>query len=143
MATFQGLIMDALRKSGHTIALIDRELRIRWVTGLQRSVIGAPVDILWKGAGLARSEMGKVLHQLSAGNGCSTQYDNKKAQHGKSTIARIDFIPLLDPSGEVEGFAAIQQICGTAAVGMAEGVTEIYELLFDLNADGLSGLMAA
>jgi len=55
---------------------------------------------------------------------------------------RIDFIPLRDASGEVEGFAAVRQKVGAATTGLADGVAEIYELLFELNADELSGLLA-
>lgn len=141
MATFQTLIMDALKKSGHTVALVDRELRICWVTGMQRSVIGAPVNILWQGARGARSEVGKVLRALSSGCGCRSEYKCKGQRKADAGVARIDFIPLKDPAGEVEGFAAILQKMGTAAVGVADGVSEIYELLFELNSDGMSGLL--
>ena len=55
---------------------------------------------------------------------------------------RIDIIPLRDASGEVEGFAAVRQKVGAATTGLADGVAEIYELLFELNADELSGLLA-
>ena len=55
---------------------------------------------------------------------------------------RIDFIPLRDATGEVEGFAVIRQMVGAAAMGMSDGVAEIYELLFELNADEFSGLLA-
>ncbi|MEI7722060.1 MAG: hypothetical protein WCJ23_08790, partial [Verrucomicrobiota bacterium] len=65
MQTFQNMIVDALKSSGHTVALVDRELRIRWATGIQRSLVGAPVQVLWKGAVAARNEMSKVVQNLA------------------------------------------------------------------------------
>jgi hypothetical protein len=42
----------------------------------------------------------------------------------------------------VEGFAVIRQMVGAAAVGMSNGVAEVYELLFELSADEFSRLLA-
>lgn len=143
MQTIQNLIVDALKSSGHTVALVDRELRIRWVTGVQRSLVGAPVQVLWKGAQIARKEMGRVVRNLTNGNGCSAEYQQTRGNmRGRGFRLRIDFIPLRDPTGAVEGFAAVRQMASTAAVGFSDGVTEVYELLFDLNADEFSCLLA-
>ena len=144
MQTFQNLIVDALKSSGHTVALVDRELRIRWATGIQRSLIGAPVEALWKGAVAARNEMSKVVQNLASGNGCSAEYRQTQGKlRGKGFRLRIDFIPLRDPTGAVEGFAAVRQMASSAAVGFSDGVAEVYELLFELNADEFSGLLAS
>ena len=139
MESIQKMIVGALKHSGHTVALVDRELRIRWVTGLQRSVVGAPVNALWKGAHVAQGQIRNLIRDLAAGNGGSAE---GKPSGRMQNRVRIDFIPLRDASGEVEGFAVIRQMVGAAAAGISEGVTEIYELLFELNADEFSGLLA-
>jgi hypothetical protein len=139
MKIIQNLIIHALKKSGHTVVLIDRELRIRWVAGLRRNAIGAPVNALWRGARLAQGQVHGLLRELSRGNGGSAE--GKFSGRGRNRM-RIDFIPLRDASGEVEGFAAVRQKVGAATTGLADGVAEIYELLFELNADELSGLLA-
>ena len=139
MESIQKMIVGALRNSGHTVALVDRELRIRWVTGLQRSVVGAPVNALWKGAHVAQGQIRNLIRDLAEGNGGSAE--GKPSGRTQDRV-RIDFIPLRDASGEVEGFAVIRQMVGAAAAGISEGVTEIYELLFELNADEFSGLLA-
>jgi hypothetical protein len=140
MQTFQNMIVDALKSSGHTVALVDRKLRIRWATGIQRSLVGAPVQVLWKGAVTARKEMSKVVQNLACGNGCSAEYRQTQGKlRGKEFCLRIDFIPLRDPTGAVEGFAAVRQMASSAAIGVAE----VYELLFELNADEFSGLLAS
>ena len=56
---------------------------------------------------------------------------------------QIKKLPALYRDWEVEGFAVIRQMVGAAAMGMSDGVAEIYELLFELNADEFSGLLAA
>lgn len=140
MESIQKLIVGALKHSGHTVALVDRELKIRWVTGLQRSVVGAPVNALWKGAHVAQGQIRNLIRDLAHGNGGSAE--GKPAGSGRNRI-RIDFIPLRDATGEVEGFAVIRQMVGAAAAGVSDGITEIYELLFELNADEFSGLLAA
>ena len=139
MECIQKMIVGALKNSGHTVALVDRELRIRWATGLQRAVIGAPVNALWKGARVAQGQVKNLIRDLSKGNGCSAEGKPSLKSHDRM---RIDFIPLRDASGEVEGFAVIRQMVGAAAVGVSDGVAEIYELLFELNADEFSGLLA-
>jgi len=139
MESIQKLIVGALKHSGHTVALVDRELRIRWVTGLQRSVVGAPVNALWKGAHVAQSQIRCLIRDLTQGNGASAE---GRPSGKKRDRMRIDFIPLRDASGEVEGFAVIRQMVGVAAAGISDGVAEIYELLFELNADEFSGLFA-
>ncbi len=143
METFHNLIVHALKSSGHTVALVDRDLKIRWVTGIQRSLVGAPVDVLWKGARAARKEMSKVVRNLSCGNGCSAEYleTTGKTRRGGCRL-RIDFIPLRDPTGEVEGFAAIRQKAAGGGAEISDGVAEVYELLFELNSDEFSGLLA-
>lgn len=139
MECIQKMIVGALKNSGHTVALVDRELRIRWATGLHRQVIGAPVDAIWKGAHVAQGQIRNLLRDLSKGIGCSAE----GKPSGKSRDrTRLDFIPLRDATGEVEGFAVIRQMVGAAAVGVSDGVAEIYELLFELNADEFSGLLA-
>jgi len=140
MECIQQMIVGALKNSGHTVALIDRELRIRWATGLHRRVVGAPVNAIWKGAHVAQGQIRNLIRDLSNGNGCSAE---GKPSHKSRKRTRIDFIPLRDASGEVEGFAVIRQMVGAAAVGMSNSVTEIYELLFELSADEFSGLLAA
>lgn len=140
MEYIQHVIVGALKNSGHTVALIDRELRIRWATGLHRKVVGAPVNAIWRGAHVAKGQIRNLIRDLSQGNGCSAEGKPTAKNHQR---ARIDFIPLRDASGEVEGFAAIRQVVGSAAAGMSNGVAEIYELLFELSADDFSGLLAA
>ena len=139
MESIQKMIVGALKNSGHTVALVDRELRIRWATGLQRTMIGAPVNALWKGAHVAKGQIRSLLRDLAQGNGCSAEGKPFPKQSGRT---RLDFIPLRDAGGEVEGFAVIRQMVGSAAAGMSDGVAEIYELLFELNADEFSGLLA-
>jgi hypothetical protein len=139
MECIQKLIVGALKNSGHTVALVDRELRIRWATGLERSAIGAPVNALWKGARVAQSQIRGLIRELAEGNGGSAEGRPAGATRNRM---RIDFIPLRDASGEVEGFAAICQTVGAVATGVSDGVAEIYELLFELNADEFSGLLA-
>jgi hypothetical protein len=143
MVTFHNLIMEALKRSGHTVVLVDRTLRICWAAGLRRSVIGAPVQILWKGAGAAHREVKRVLESLAEGNGCSAEYRQSRGKSRGILQLRIDFIPLCDPTGEVEGFAAIRQIAHSAASELSEGVVEIYELLFELHSDEFSHLLKA
>ena len=138
MECIQKMIVGALKNSGHTVALVDRELRIRWATGLQRTVIGAPVNALWKGARVAQGQIKTLIRDLAQGNGGSAE--GQPSPKSKDRM-RIDFIPLRDASGEVEGFAVIRQMVGAAAVGVSDGVAEIYELLFELNADEFSGLL--
>jgi len=139
MECIQKMIVGALKNSGHTVALVDRELRIRWATGLHRKVIGAPVNTIWKGAHVAQGQVRSLIRDLSRGNGCSAE---GRASRPSRARMRIDFIPLRDAAGEVEGFAVIRQLVGAAATGMSDGVAEIYELLFELNADEFSGLLA-
>lgn len=141
MTTFQNLIVGALRRSGHTVVLVDRTLRICWASGFRRSVIGAPVQILWSGAGAARREVKRVLQSLAEGNGCSAEYLRNRGKAREVFRLRIDFIPLCDPSGEVEGFAAIRQIAHSAASELSDGVAEIYELLFQLHSEEFSHLL--
>ena len=133
------MIVGALKNSGHTVALIDRELRIRWATGLHRRVVGAPVNAIWKGAHVAQGQIRNLIRDLAQGNGGSAE---GKPSGRRRDRVRIDFIPLRDASGEVEGFAVIRQMVGVAAAGISDGVAEIYELLFELNADEFSGLFA-
>jgi len=143
MKNIQCLIIEALKHSGHTVALVDRELRIRWTAGVQRSLVGSPVQELWKGLNHARRGMTGVLRNLSSGNGCSAEFrfsTPTRNQRGKA--CRIDFIPLRDASGEVEGFAAVRQMAQSAATHFSGGVAEIYELLFEMNAEEFSGLLA-
>ena len=144
MKNIQSLIIEALKKSEHTVALVDRELRIRWTAGVQRSLVGCPVEELWRGVHHARREMGGVLRHLSLGNGCSAEFRLPLRKSKKRCSAcRIDFIPLRDASGEVEGFAAVRQMAKSAAAHFSEGVAEVYELLFEMNAEEFSGLLAA
>lgn len=140
MECIQKMIVGALKNSGHTVALVDRELRIRWATGLHRKVVGAPVNAIWKGARVAKGQIRNLIRDLSNGDGCSAE--GKLSAKNKFRM-RLDFIPLRDASGEVEGFAVIRQMVGTTAAGISDGVAEIYELLFELNADEFSGLLAA
>lgn len=143
MKNIQCLIIEALKNSGHTVALVDRELRIRWTAGVQRSLVGSPVQELWKGLNHARREMGGVLRNLSCGNGCSAEFRwSHRSKGSRGSACRIDFIPLRDASGEVEGFAAIRQMAKTAAVHFSGGVAEVYELLFEMNSEEFSGLLA-
>ena len=138
MECIQKMIVGALKNSGHTVALVDRELRIRWATGLSRTSIGAPVNALWKGARVAQGQIKTLIRDLAQGNGGSAE--GKPSPKSRDRM-RIDFIPLRDASGEVEGFAVIRQMVGAAAAGVSDGVAEIYELLFELNADEFSGLL--
>ncbi|NBS54388.1 hypothetical protein EBT23_02300 [bacterium] len=140
MECIQKMIVGALKNSGHTVALVDRELRIRWATGLHRKMVGAQVHAIWKGARVAQGQIRNLIRDLSNGNGCTAE---GRASRKSRERMRIDFIPLRDASGEVEGFAVIRQIVGAAATGVSDGVAEIYELLFELNADEFSGLLAA
>ena len=134
MSTIQNLLVGALKNSGHAVAILDRELRICWEGGLPRAVIGAPVNILWRGAKMAHREVGKVLECLASGTGCWAEGQFKKS----GERWRSDFIPLHDPSGALQGFAAVRQMANSAAAGFSEGVTEMYELLFELGGcDGL------
>lgn len=45
---------------------------------------------------------------------------------------RIDFIPLRDAAGDWQGFAAVRQTVSTVAENFSEGLTEMYELLFEM-----------
>ncbi len=143
MTTFQNLIVGALKRSGHTVVLVDRTLRICWAAGLRRSVIGSPIEILWRGAGAAHREVKRVLESLAEGNGCSAEYRRSRGISRGILQLRIDFIPLCDPTGEVVGFAAIRQIAHSAASELSEGVAEIYELLFELHSEEFSHLLKA
>ncbi len=134
MSTMHGLLVGALRKSGHAVAILDRELKICWEGGLPRAMIGAPVNILWHGARMARREAIKVLECLAAGNGCQTMGEAKKG----GERWRIDFIPLHDSTGEWQGFAAVRQCVSSAAEEFSDGITEMYELLFEMG--GISEL---
>lgn len=143
MKNIQCLIIEALKNSGHTVALVDRELRIRWTAGVQRSLVGSPVQELWKGLNHARREMGGVLRNLSSGNGCSAEFRLPTLKNkSRCSAYRIDFIPLRDASGEVEGFAAVRQMAKSAATHFSGGVAEVYELLFEMNSEEFSGLLA-
>lgn len=139
MDSIQQMIIGALKNSGHTVALVDRELRIRWAAGFHRKVIGCPINALWKGARLAQSQVRGLIRDLSLGHGGSAQGRVSARQKDRM---RIDVIPLRDASGEVEGFAVIRQMVGAAAIGLSDGVAEVYELLFELRADEFSGLLA-
>ena len=88
MSTIQELLVGALRKSGHAVAILDRELKICWEGGMPRAMIGAPVNILWQGAKMARREAMKVLRCLASGNACQTTGQGKKG----GERWRIDFI---------------------------------------------------
>ena len=101
MSTIQELLVGALRKSGHAVAILDRELKICWEGGMPRAIVGAPVTILWQGAKFARREAMKVLHCLASGNGCQAMGEGKKS----GQRWRIDFIPLYDSSGELHGLS--------------------------------------
>ncbi len=128
MTDIQNLLVAALKNSGHAVAILDRELKIRWEGGLPRAMIGAPVDILWHGAKMARREVCKVMDCLVAGMGCQTEGEIKK----DGVRWRIDFIPLRDPSGEFQGFAAVRQLVDSATEGFSESVAEMYEILFEI-----------
>lgn len=78
MSTIQELLVGALRKSGHAVAILDRELKICWEGGMPRAMIGAPVNILWQGAKMARREAIKILRCLESGIGCQTIGDEKR-----------------------------------------------------------------
>ena len=143
MKHIQSLIIDALKDSGHAVALVDRELRIRWTAGVQRSLVGSPVQVLWRGIHTARKEMGGVLRHLSSGNGCAAEFRSPSKKKSRCTAWRIDFIPLRDASGEVEGFAAVRQMAKSASAHFSGRVAEIYELLFEMNSEEFSGLLAS
>jgi hypothetical protein len=128
MSTIQELLVGALRKSGHAVAILDRELKICWEGGMPRAMIGAPVNILWQGAKMARREAIKVLQCLASGNGCQTMGEGKKG----GERWRIDFIPLYDSTGELHGFAAVRQCVNSVAEEFSDGLAEMYELLFEM-----------
>lgn len=128
MSTIQELLVGALRKSGHAVAILDRELRICWEGGMPRAMIGAPVNILWQGAKMARWEAIKVLKCLESGNGCQTMGEGKKG----GERWRIDFIPYYDSTGELQGFAAVRQCVSSVAEEFSDGLAEMYELLFEM-----------
>lgn len=137
MSTIQELLVRALRKSGHAVAILDRELKICWEGGMPRAMIGAPVNILWQGAKMARREAMKVLRCLASGNGCQTMGEGEKGG-GKW---RIDFIPYYDSTGELQGFAAVRQCVSSVADEFTDGLAEIYELLFEMG--GITELCVA
>ncbi|MEI7721140.1 MAG: hypothetical protein WCJ23_04100, partial [Verrucomicrobiota bacterium] len=85
-----------------------------------------------------------VVQNLASGNGCSAVYRLIQGNlRGKGFRFRIEFIPLRDPTGAVEGFAAVGRMASSAAVGFSDGGAEVDELLFELNADEFSGLLAS
>jgi hypothetical protein len=137
MSTIQELLVGALRKSGHAVAILDRELKICWEGGMPRAMIGAPVNILWQGVKMARREAMKVLRCLASGNGCQTMGEGKKG----GERWRIDFIPLYDSTGELQGFAAVRQCVSSVAGEFSDGLAEMYELLFEMG--GITGLRVA
>ena len=137
MSTIQELLVGALRKSGHAVAILDRELKICWEGGMPRAMIGAPVNILWQGAKMARREAMKVLRCLASGNACQTTGQGKKG----GERWRIDFIPLYDSTGELQGFAAVRQCVSSVAEEFSDGLAEMYELLFEMG--GITGLRVA
>ena len=137
MSTIQELLVGALRKSGHAVAILDRELKICWEGGMPRAMIGAPVNILWQGATMARREAMKVLRCLASGNACQTTGQGKKG----GERWRIDFIPLYDSTGELQGFAAVRQCVSSVAEEFSDGLAEMYELLFEMG--GITGLRVA
>jgi hypothetical protein len=137
MSTIQELLVGALRKSGHAVAILDRELKICWEGGMPRAIIGAPVNILWQGAKMARREAMKVLSCLASGNACQTTGQGKKG----GERWRIDFIPLYDSTGELQGFAAVRQCVSSVAGEFSDGLAEMYELLFEMG--GITGLRVA
>lgn len=128
MSTIQELLVGALRKSGHAVAILDRELKICWEGGMPRAMIGAPVNILWQGAKMARREAIKVMKCLESGNGCQTMGEGKKG----GERWRIDFIPYYDSMGELQGFAAVRQCVSSVAEEFSDGLAEMYELLFEM-----------
>ena len=137
MSTIQELLVGALRKSGHAVAILDRELKICWEGGMPRAMIGAPVNILWQGAKMARREAIKILRCLESGIGCQTIGEGKKG----GERWRIDFIPLYDSTGELQGFAAVRQCVSSVAGEFSDGLAEMYELLFDMG--GIAELRVA
>jgi len=137
MSAIQELLVGALRKSGHAVAILDRELRICWEGGMPRAMIGAPVNILWQGAKMARREAIKILRCLESGIGCQTIGEGKKG----GERWRIDFIPLYDSTGELQGFAAVRQCVSSVAGEFSDGLAEMYELLFDMG--GIAELRVA
>ena len=92
MSTIQELLVGALRKSGHAVAILDRELKICWEGGMPRAMIGAPVNILWQGAKMARREAMKVLRCLASGNACQTTGQGKKAGRDGGLILSLYMI---------------------------------------------------
>jgi len=137
MITIQELLVGALRKSGHAVAILDRELKICWEGGMPRAIVGAPVNILWQGAKMARREVMKVLRCLASGIACQTTGQGKKG----GERWRIDFIPLYDSTGELQGFAAVRQSVSSVAGQFSDGLAEMYELLFEMG--GITGLRVA
>ena len=137
MSTIQELLVGALSKSGHAVAILDRELKICWEGGMPRAMIGAPVNILWQGAKMARREAIKILRCLESGIGCQTIGEGKKG----GERWRIDFIPLYDSTGELQGFAAVRQCVSSVAGEFSDGLAEMYELLFDMG--GIAELRVA
>jgi hypothetical protein len=137
VSTIQELLVGALRKSGHAVAILDRELKICWEGGMPRAIIGAPVNILWQGAKMARREAMKVLSCLASGNACQTTGQGKKG----GERWRIDFIPLYDSTGELQGFAAVRQCVSSVTHEFSDGLAEMYELLFEMG--GITGLRVA
>ena len=94
-------------------------------------------DILWQGAKMARREAMKVLRCLASGNACQTTGQGKKG----GERWRIDFIPLYDSTGELQGFAAVRQCVTSVAEEFSDGLAEMYELLFEMG--GITGLRVA
>ena len=137
MSTIQELLVGALRTSGHAVAILARELKICWEGGMPRAMIGAPVNILWQGAKMARREAIKILRCLESGIGCQTIGEGKKG----GERWRIDFIPLYDSTGELQGFAAVRQCVSSVAGEFSDGLAEMYELLFDMG--GIAELRVA
>jgi hypothetical protein len=104
---------------------------------MPRAMIGAPVNILWQGAKMARREAIKILRCLESGIGCQTIGEGKKG----GERWRIDFIPLYDSTGELQGFAAVRQCVSSVAGEFSDGLAEMYELLFDMG--GIAELRVA
>jgi hypothetical protein len=137
MSTIQELLVGALRKSDHGVAILDPELKICWEGGMPRAVVGAPVNILWQGAKMKRREAIKVMQCLASGNGCQTIGEAKKG----GERWRIDFIPYHDSIGELQGFAAVRQCVSSVAEEFSDGLAEVYELLFEMG--GIAELSVA
>jgi hypothetical protein len=79
----------------------------------------------------------KVLRCLASGNACQTAGEGEKG----GERWRIDFIPLYDSTGELQGFAAVRQCVSSVAEEFSDGLAEIYELLFEMG--GITGLRVA